>query len=233
MEARKPQRRIGLFGGTFDPVHRAHLAVARAAVDQLSLDELWWIPAGDPWQKRSLRPVTSAEHRAAMVEAAIGGEPKQRVERCELEREGPSYTVDTIERLSLRHPDIHWVLVMGHDQWCNLPTWHRWREVVDLVEIAVAPRTALPAPSGPAGDSTPDPANRGEPAALAGVPHRRLDMPLLDVSSTALRQQSGLAEDERRHAHQAVSHHSTATQDDLPEVVARYIATHGLYREAP
>lgn len=209
-------RRIGLFGGTFDPVHRAHVAVARAALAQLDLTALWWVPAGDPWQKRAVRRVTPAVHRAAMLELVLAGEPRQRVERCELERAGPSYTIDTVERLTAQHPGTQWVLVMGADQWCNLPTWHRWQDLVRLVELAVAPRAALPSQRPEA----------TEPMVLEGVPHRMLQMPLLDVSSTALRHPP------RDHpAHMPGGGHD-APSHDVPEVVARYIATHGLYREA-
>ena len=90
MAADLQPRRIGLFGGTFDPPHNAHPALARSALQALQLDQVRWIPAGDPWQKT--RAVTSAQHRAAMLALAIAGEPRFVLDRSEIERAGPSST---------------------------------------------------------------------------------------------------------------------------------------------
>ena len=166
--------RIGLFGGTFDPPHDAHLALAHAALDQLALDRLLWVPAGQPWQKAGVRTLTPAAQRAAMVELAIAGEPRFALERCELDRPGPSYTLDTVRELQRREPGADWFLVVGQDQYARLATWHGWRELLALVTLAVAARDAeAPAP---------DPA-------LAGVPHRTVPIALAPMphASTALR----------------------------------------------
>ena len=89
--------RVGLFGGTFDPPHNAHVALARAALEALQLDELRWIPAGAPWQKA--RAITPAAHREALVRLAIAGERRLVLDRIELERPGPSYTIDTVRAM--------------------------------------------------------------------------------------------------------------------------------------
>jgi len=134
--------RIGLFGGSFDPVHNAHLALAHAALQALALDELRWIPAGQPWQKT--RVVTAAVHREAMVALAIEGEPRFALDRIELERPGPSYTLDTVRALQATQPGAQWFLIVGQDQQAGLPTWHGIDELLELVTLAVAGRPGAP-----------------------------------------------------------------------------------------
>ena len=91
-------KRVGLFGGSFDPVHNAHVALARTALEQLALDELRWIPVGQPWQKA--RRLAAAADREAMVRLAIAGEPRFVLDRVELRRRGPTFTLDTVRELS-------------------------------------------------------------------------------------------------------------------------------------
>ena len=137
-------RRIGLLGGSFDPVHQAHRELADAALAQLGLDELRWIPVGQAWQKS--RQLTSAEHRASMVGLAIGDNPAFVLERCEIERGGPSYTLDTVAALQRRDGQRHpgepadWFLIIGQDQLANFATWHGWRDLLGRVALAVAGR---------------------------------------------------------------------------------------------
>src|SRR5512141_1824995 len=120
-------KRIGLLGGSFDPPHNAHVALARSAMEHLMLDELRWVPAGVQWQKqRELAPVAD---RQAMVTLAIAGEPRFVLENCELWRSGPSYTIDTVLELQAAEP-ADWFLVIGQDQYANLITWHRWQQLV-------------------------------------------------------------------------------------------------------
>ena len=95
-------RRIGLFGGSFDPVHTAHVALARLALSEMQLDEVRWVPAGQPWQKT--RQLASPQHREAMVRLAIEGEPRIVLDRCELTRRGPSFTLDTVRELQAAEP---------------------------------------------------------------------------------------------------------------------------------
>ncbi len=135
-------RRIGLFGGSFDPVHNAHLALAQAALRDAALDEVRWIPAGQPWQKT--RVVTAAVHREAMVALAIEGEPRFVLDRIELDRPGPSYTLDTVRALQAAQPGAQWFLIVGQDQQAGLPTWHGVDELLVLVTLAVAGRPGAP-----------------------------------------------------------------------------------------
>jgi nicotinate-nucleotide adenylyltransferase len=161
-------RRIGLFGGSFDPVHNAHLALARQALDQLTLDELRWVPVGQAWQKA--RAMTPATQREAMLRLAIEGEPRFVLERCELQRAGPSYTLDTLRELQAATPGADWFLLIGQDQYRNLHTWHGVDELLQRVTLAVAQRP-------------------GEPAAADArvAPMVVLAMPPMDIAATDIR----------------------------------------------
>ena len=131
-------KRIGLFGGSFDPVHNAHLALARQALHELQLDELRWVPVGQAWQKS--RPLTPAVHREAMLRLAIADEPRFVLEDCELRRPGPSYTLDTVRELQAATPGAQWFLVIGLDQYAGLHTWFGVEQLLPLVTLAVAQR---------------------------------------------------------------------------------------------
>lgn len=159
--------RIGLFGGTFDPPHNAHVALAGAALDALKLDELRWVPVGSPWQKA--RAITPGMHREAMVRLAIAVEPRFVLDRIELEGEGPSYTLDTVRALQ---PLGEIFLVIGADQYAGLHTWHGWQELLGLVTLAVANR---PGPMPP-----PD-------RDVLRFPHRVVPLPMLDIAATDIR----------------------------------------------
>ena len=126
--------RIGVFGGEFDPPHLGHLAVVRAARDQLALDRLLVIPTGRP-PHRDASP-TPGEDRLRMAQLAFAGEPGVEVSRIELDREGPSYTVDTLRALA---PLGELVLIVGADQ-CDLRSWREPDEILRLASLAVAPR---------------------------------------------------------------------------------------------
>lgn len=190
-------KRIGLFGGTFDPPHLAHLALARSALEALALDELRWIPAGDPWQKT--RRITPAAHRAAMVALAIAGEPRFVLERCEIERSGPSFTIDTVRALQAAQPGCEWVLLIGQDQYLGLPSWREWQDLLGRVTLAVAGR--------PGAAAAPDPA-------LQRWPHCTVPLPPMDISATAIRARLARGE---------------PVTDLVPPAVARYIDQHRLY----
>ncbi len=135
---------IGLFGGSFDPIHNGHLQLARDALKQLSLQEVRFIPAGQPWQKG---PMTSAAHRATMVQLAIADEPRFALDMHEIERGGITYTIDTLHGLRLALPDHPLVLIMGSDQFARFDTWRDWQQIVELAHIAVAQRAGAHVPS--------------------------------------------------------------------------------------
>ncbi|WP_245909558.1 nicotinate (nicotinamide) nucleotide adenylyltransferase [Sphaerotilus hippei] len=208
---RPAARRIGLLGGSFDPVHRAHRALAEVALAQLGLDELRWVVAGRPWQKPAQQ--ADAMHRAAMVGLAIADEPRFVLERCELERDGPSYTIDTVRSLQGGRPPEalpdDWFLVLGQDQYANFATWREWPELLARVTLAVAGRAGQPVEA---------------PAALASVAHRvaTLPMPASTLSST----------DIRRRLRDGTSPDLLAPRMVEP-AVASYIARLGLYRDPP
>ena len=193
--------RIGIFGGSFDPVHVAHVALARLALAELQLDQLLWVPAGQPWQKH--RVITPAEHRVEMVRLAIAGEPRFEVSRIEVDRSGPSYTVDTVRQLHALHPGTSWHLVIGQDQYASFHTWHQWQALLGLVTLAIANR--------------PDAPLSADPQVLR-VPHEAVALPMMDISSTDIRERLA---------------HGEGIDDLVPAPVARYIARHHLYQDQP
>ncbi|MFN6961853.1 MAG: nicotinate-nucleotide adenylyltransferase [Rhodocyclaceae bacterium] len=134
---------IGILGGTFDPVHRAHLALARAALERLGLAQVIWIPAGQP-PHRAL-PRASAADRLAMVRLAIASEPRFLLDDSEAKSASPSFTVETLERLRQHYgAQRPLVLLMGADAFYSLPSWHRWQDILRLAHIAVATRPGYP-----------------------------------------------------------------------------------------
>jgi nicotinate-nucleotide adenylyltransferase len=191
-------KRIGLFGGSFDPVHNAHLALARRSLDQLPLDELRWVPTGQAWQKA--RPLTGAAHREAMLQRAIAGEPRFVLERCELERPGSSYTLDTVRELQAAQPDAAWFLLIGQDQFAGLHTWFGFEELLQRVTLAVAQRP----------DAAP-----GADARVLGAPRLTLALPPTAISATGIRHRVAAGLD---------------IGALVPPAVAHYIHQHRLYR---
>ena len=174
-------KRIALFGGSFDPVHVAHVALARVALSQLELDELRWVPAGRQWQKH--RDLTPAVHREAMVRLAIADEPRFSLEDCELRRSGASYTFDTVRELQAAEPGVEWYLVIGQDQYAGLHSWLRWQDLLQRVTLAVANRPGV---------------TMAASREVQALPHRVVSLPMMDVSSTDIRARvaRGLAVDD-------------------------------------
>ena len=128
--------RIGLLGGSFDPVHNAHLALAKAAIHALDLHEVQLIPAADPWQKAHTR-LSPAIHRLAMLKLACAQQSQLVVNPLELQRSGPTYTYDTVSQLA-NTADYFWIL--GSDQLQNFSSWHQWQAILQHVQLAVAVR---------------------------------------------------------------------------------------------
>lgn len=163
-------RRIGIFGGTFDPPHVAHLALAEWAREQLRLDRVVFVPAALPPHKRKRR-ISAAVHRVAMTRAAIRGNPAFTVSTIEVRRRGPSYTVDTVRAMRRAHPDATIYLLIGEDSLVDFHTWHAPGEILREAILAVAAR----------------PRPRRRRVAARGARVVWLRAPELDLSSSAIR----------------------------------------------
>ena len=193
------------YGGTFDPVHDGHVAIARAARDTLQA-EVALLPARDPPHKAVTG--ANADQRAAMLELAIAGEPRLVVDRRELHRAGPSYSVDTLGELRAElGGDAPLAWLVGADSLLQLHTWHRWRDLVRQTHIAVAPRSGSSLAQAPAA------LQPWVAEALKNGSLHILQTAAQDLSSTAIRQQL------------AASGYSTA----IPATVQAYIRQHHLY----
>lgn len=194
--------RVGVLGGTFDPVHVAHLAIAEAAREELPLDLVLFVPAGEPWRK-SHRTITAAEHRLAMLRSAIAGNDAFGVSDIELRREGPTYTADTLETLAGERLDDAFWFIVGADALADMPQWHEPGRIVKHARMAVAPRDMQDAN-----------------VAAQGVAEfrDRIDLfraPRMEVSSTDIRERVAAGRSIRYLA---------------PEGVREYIVERGLYR---
>jgi len=169
-------RRLGLFGGTFDPPHLGHLALAEWARDALRLDRVVFMPAGDPPHKRG-RALSPVSARVAMTRLAIRGHRGFEVSRLEADRRGPSFTVETLRALRDQQPGVRWFLLMGEDSLADLATWHEPAAIVRLATPVVAAR----------------PGARARRAARAfGRRVVWLDNPGLEVSSSVVRARARL-----------------------------------------
>ncbi len=149
MPAPDAPTRIGIFGGTFDPPHAGHLAAARAVTERLGLDRLLLVVANDPWQKSGQRRISPAADRFALTEALAGEIPGAEASGLEIERGGPSYSVDTAEEVLERAGDdpVELFLVVGADLVPELDSWHRHQDLQRLVTLAVVSRPTGAAPA--------------------------------------------------------------------------------------
>jgi nicotinate-nucleotide adenylyltransferase len=129
---------IGILGGTFDPVHHAHLAIARLALEKLGAAKILWIPTGAPGYREP--PVAPARHRVAMLKLALAGEPRFAIDERELRPGASGFTFDSVSSLKNENPGSEYVLLMGADQYAKRATWHRWDDIEKLCEIAVFAR---------------------------------------------------------------------------------------------
>lgn len=197
-------RRVGVFGGAFDPPHVAHVALARAALEQLALDELRVLPTGQAWHRA--RATTASAHRLAMARIAFGDLPRTVIDERELRRPGPTYTIDTLRELKAEQPDALLFLVMGEDQVASFTRWHEWQAIPQLATICVAARAARPehAVAPDLGERLP-----------AQTPVVLLRLPSMPESATEVRQRVAAGE--------GIAHL-------VPAGVARYIDEHSLYQ---
>lgn len=191
---------IGLLGGTFDPIHLGHLVLAEVARETFGLEKVIFMPAGQPPHKP--RAMAAAGDRLRMVEMAIAGNPYFAVSTLEIERPGPSYTVDTVTALRRSAPEADWHLIIGSDVLEEIPTWHEYEQLLGLVRVLAAarPGTELVLP----------PILAGWSAKIAFF-----YPPAIAISSTAIRER----------ARQGLS-----LRYLVPERVAAYILEKGLYR---
>ena len=204
---------LGVFGGTFDPIHVAHLAVAEEAAEALGLERVLFVPAGEPPHKPG-REITPAEDRLAMVELAIAGNPRFAVDRLELDRPGPSYTVDTLDALRATRAAAGLAeglaegltLILSAEAFLDLMTWREPRRVLELARVVVAPRDGYP-DAGPEflAEHLPDLADRAT----------FLDGPRLRLSASELRARAAAGRSLRYL---------------VPDAVSAYIGDHGLYQ---
>lgn len=160
----------GILGGTFDPPHIAHLIAGEASYRQLGLDVVSFVPAGDPWQKAD-SSVSAAEHRWQMTLLSVDPIPYFVADDLEIRREGPTYTVETVEAF----PDDEIVLILGADAALGIRSWHRWQELLEIVDLAVAPRPGV---------------GRHEVEHAVPKPLVWLDMAPIDVSATDVRERA-------------------------------------------
>ncbi|WP_231943245.1 nicotinate (nicotinamide) nucleotide adenylyltransferase [Hydrogenophaga crassostreae] len=204
-------RRVGMFGGAFDPPHLAHRELAEVALAQLGLDVLHILPTGQAWHKA--RPLSGAEHRLAMCELVFGDLEKACVDARETLRVGPSYTADTLIELAKEYPGAELFMVIGADQLLAFKSWVRWEEVMDLATLAVAQRP----PQGP--DAA---LEQGLAADIShvDVPFVPLNMPLHHISATAIRARAS-----------AANGHGPDLDRLVSNDVASYISTHSLYQD--
>ena len=195
----------GIFGGTFDPIHLAHLAVAEAARDAFGLRRVLFIPAAQPPHKPG-RDISPVEDRVAMVEAAVEGNPAFEISRLEIERSGPSYTVDTLTALCEAAPGDRLALILSAESYSEFGSWHEPRRILDLAALVVAPRVGY-------ADADPDLIARQFPEARATVAF--MDGPRIRLSASEIRQR---AADGR------------SVRYLVPDAVAAYIGDHDLYQ---
>lgn len=167
---------IGVFGGSFDPVHNGHLRVAEACFSALNLQKVIFVPAGDQWQKSGATP---KQHRLQMLKLATDGDPRFEVSTVDIDREGPTYSYDTLTDLGSIYPDNRLFFILGSDALAGIESWHRASEVLELAQFVVVerPGTAVQVP------------------ALAKGRVLELSVDALDLSSTEFRQKHGDALD--------------------------------------
>jgi nicotinate-nucleotide adenylyltransferase len=201
---------IGVLGGTFDPIHIGHIRVAEEAIARLDLPRILFMPAGQPWLKlNNANAVSPVQHRLEMVRLAISDNPRFKLSTMEIERTGPTYSVDTVAQLQSglsKGDEIFFIL--GWDNLRQLPKWHQPQRLIELCRLVAVPRVDFPLPDLPALEKE-----------LPGITQRVIlfDRPRIDINASEI----------RRRAAQGKS-----IRDFVPAPVERYIKEHGLYKKA-
>lgn len=201
-------KRIGVFGGSFDPVHLGHLLIAEQFLSELSLDKVKFIPAKISPFKQTYTP-TSDKHRLEMLKLAIGAHPKFEVDPIEIQRGGVSYTIDTIEQLQSNEPDATWFLLIGADSLKDFKKWKSPEQLLRTVKLVVANRGGHPEPDWQ------ELGGIASPEEIQSIMQRRLDIPVVEISSTSIR--------ERIEKNRSIRYL-------VPAPVEVYIQEHQLYR---
>lgn len=196
--------RLGIYGGTFDPIHYGHLLLAERCREELQLDEVWFIPAGVSPFKIG-KPLSPGKARVQMIEFAVSGFPEFRVSKIELERTGPSYTYQTLEQLRAADPERELFLLMGADSVADLANWKEPKRILELAQVVAVNR---------AGDQ-PDLSGIEPLCREAGRPIRVVEMPPLDISASEIRDRAAAGR---------------SIRFLTPRPVEMYIKQHGLYR---
>lgn len=199
--------KLGLFGGSFDPIHNGHLHIARAFADELALDSVIFLPAGDPYHKNATS--ASAAQRLAMVEAAIEGDSRFAASDVDMVRDGATYSVDTVQIFRQHFADAELWWLMGMDSLLQLHTWKNWRTFARLTHIAVAAR------AGQSLTHAPRELQDWLGEALHNGSLKILSAPLWDVSSSEIRRRVKARE---------------SVDDCVPAGVARLMGEWGVYR---
>jgi nicotinate-nucleotide adenylyltransferase len=200
-------KRVGLFGGAFDPPHRTHVALAQAALDQLQLDVLHVVPTGQAWHKQ--RVLTAAEHRLAMCHLAFDSMERAAVDDRETRRSGPTYTIDTLQELQAQYPGAQLYLIMGEDQAKALASWHRAEDLGRAAIICVASR------SEPVAALSAVDASQLQNSPVSQLQH--LQLPPSPLNATEVRDRTA---------------HGQSVSTLVIESVARYIDQYHLYQAA-
>ena len=199
--------KLGILGGTFDPIHYGHLLMAEQCREQCELDEIWFLPTGSPPHKQGLQ-ITNGEIRAEMLELAIAGQPAFSVSRKEIEQQGTTYTFQTLEKLHEEDPHRELYFLIGADSLADLPNWRKPSRIVELATVVAVNRGDRPLPS-----LKPLREKLGEAAAER---IQFVSMPGIDLSATDLRRcvKAG-----------------RSIRYTTPRAVEVYIEEHSLYRE--
>jgi nicotinate-nucleotide adenylyltransferase len=200
--------RVGVFGGTFDPIHQGHLILAEQAREQGRLDQVWFVPAPHPPHKGEV-VITRFEQRVEMLALALAGNPAFQINEIEKERPGPSFTVDTLTELQRRHPEHTFFLLVGSDSLNDIHKWHEPLRLLQLAGLMVRERPGHPLPTA---DEVR--ARLGCPANMA-LHLEVIHTPLIDISSSDLRSRAAQGRSLRYF---------------LPRAVETYIQEKRLYR---
>ena len=207
---------IGILGGTFDPVHNGHLRLAIECLERLALAEVHLVPLHAPPHRPA--PRTAPEHRLSMLRIAAGSVGNLKVDDCELQRKGISYTIDTVSKLREKYKTTPLCLLMGADAFNTLHTWHRWESLLDYIHLVIAERPgATPTPEHAGLKTLLDQKAINDATALHTTCNGnifRLQIPWLDISATRIREMLRM-------------YHNPAYL--LPDKVIAYIQTHHLY----